>query len=151
MSLETVQRRSTKYILQNYSSIIISRDSCLWNFFLSCTGTNFKISCLSSSASKPIMIILTYTNTFLLIVTCSSYTFCIRSQTEAKPLPYFSLYILYFNRILKLWNAFPDLMTSIKTFLTAHHWNHFITHFNPACTFHFVCPFNNCYTFNVCH
>ena len=42
-------------------------------------------------------------------------------------------------------------MTSIKTFLTMHHWNNFITHFNPeiSCTFHFVCTCINCYMSDV--
>ena len=64
----------------------------------------------------------------------------------------------YFSCIVKLWNAFPNFDTSlsmslIKTFLTTHIWNHFITHFNSeiSCTFHFVCPCNNCYTSNARH
>ena len=57
----------------------------------------------------------------------------------------------YFQRLVKLWNALPtidltlstnNLRRKVKNFL----WSVFVNKFNSdnACTFHFVCPCNNC-------
>ena len=57
----------------------------------------------------------------------------------------------YFNRLPRLWNAFPSINVkcspnSIKRALKDFLWSHFTASFYPTniCSFHFVCPCCNC-------
>ena len=57
----------------------------------------------------------------------------------------------YFHRLPCLWNSLPSIdlnqsVRSIKQQLKLFFWKHFVLHFNPdiPCTFHFVCPCNRC-------
>ena len=155
MSLETVQRRSTKYILQDYSSNykqrLVSLKLLPLMYWYELQDMMFIIKCIKTPPDNFDI------HKYISFVTSST-----RSASHHKlkqNLCRTSRYRhFYFNRIVKLWNAFPDFdtslsMTSIKSFLITHLWNHFITHFNPeiSCTFHFVCPCSNCYSSNVRH
>ena len=57
----------------------------------------------------------------------------------------------YFNRLPRIWNSLPPInlnqsIPSLKKFITAFFWNHFICQFNPEkpCTYHFLCPCAKC-------
>ena len=63
------------------------------------------------------------------------------------------LNFVFFNHVVKLWNALPiiDLHLSInilKHNLRTFFWNYFIDHFNPhlVCTWHLICPCSSCFT-----
>ena len=58
----------------------------------------------------------------------------------------------FFHRLPRLWNAIPiiDLHLSISTTkikLKEYFWNHFVSNFDneDPCTFHLLCPCNKCY------
>ena len=68
------------------------------------------------------------------------------------------LNFIFFNRVVKLWNALPiiDLHLSINILehnLRIFFWNHFIDHFNPnfICTWHLICPCSSCFTNHTPH
>ena len=57
----------------------------------------------------------------------------------------------FFNRIVKLWNSLPHInldlpFNAIKHLIIKFMWDQFTTNFDPSntCTFHFVCPCSQC-------
>ena len=144
MSLETVQRRSTKYIPQDYSSNYKQRLMSLkllpLMYWYELQDMLLIIKCIK-----------TPTDNFDIYKYVSIGTKSTRSASHHKlkqNLCRTSCYShFYFNRIVKLWNAFPEFdislsIAAIKSFLATHLWNHFITHFNSEilCTYHFCLP-----------
>ena len=85
-----------------------------------------------------------------LVASCTYVRICILPLSSNNHLNF-----VFFNRVVKLWNALPiiDLHLSIsilKHNLCTFFWNYFIDHFNPHlimyCTRHLVCPYSSCFT-----
>ena len=122
MSLETVQRHSTKYILQDYSSNYKQRLMSLkllpLMYWYELQDMLFMIKCIKTPSNN--FDIFNYIS-FVSSSTRSAshhklkHNFCRTSRYRH----------FYFNRIVKLWNAFPEFdislsMTAIKSLLTTH-------------------------------
>ena len=62
-----------------------------------------------------------------------------------------ALHHCYFYRLPRLWNSLPCIDTdlpisTIRVKLNTFFWSHFVMNFSHdnLCTFHFLCPCNNC-------
>ena len=148
--LEGVQRRATKFILNDYSSDYKSRLQSLHllplMYRLELNDIMFFVSSVKNPS--PHFNILNY------------FTFChhsisTRSATKSKLQLSFSSSSLvhhsFFHRLPRLWNSLPEIdlsrsIVSIKQFVTERLIDHFNDHFNPddPCTYHFLCPCYRC-------
>ena len=147
LSIETVQRRATKYILNDISSDYKSRLTNL-NFLplmmqLEINDIIFFIKNLKPSSSFDIRSFVhfcsntTRSSTYLKLKHASPKLNCVRH--------------FYFNRLPRLWNSLPCIdidksLPVIKKDLHSLFWENFIATFNPVipCTFHYVCPCAKC-------
>ena len=152
-AIETIHRRATKYILNDYCSSYKTR---LISLHLLPLMMQFEI------------------NDILLFVTCiknptSSFDisqFVSFSSCSTRSSSHFKLnhnlctssYVkhFYFNRLPRLWNSLPVIsfehsINSIKHKLKSFFWHHFMETFNPndPCTFHFLCPCSKCVSLPV--
>ena len=149
-SIERVQRKSTKFILNDYYSCYKSRLLTLQLLPLSMWLELLDIMFLVINLKNP----QSHFNIF-------SYVQYVRSKTRSSSqnklqctLPYASnnrLNFFYFNRVVRLWNSLPiiDLEESIPTIkykLRLFLWNHFLDSFvsNRTCTWFYSCPCSNC-------
>lgn len=147
-ALEKVQRRATKYILNDYTSDYKQRLITLGMLplmhYYEYLDISLLVTCLKEpNTSFPILDYITFS---------SSNT---RSRTFAKMVPKkvksnVSRHF-YFNRVTRLWNLLPPIdldlpLASIKRNLKRTLWEHFKNNFSPSnyCTFHVLCPCNNC-------
>ena len=151
--LETVQRRSTKFLLDNSSSNYKQRLSSLdllplmyWLEIqdillliknLQNPGDNFNIYDHISFASS---------NTRSATTNKLKYNY--RQTTATRH--------YYFNRVVRLWNSLPPFnlsqpYVSIKRQIYTYFRNHFIVNFDPdnPCSFHYLCPCSSCHF--LCH
>ena len=146
--LETLQRRATKFILNDYKSCYRSRLLTLHMLPLMMQLEIIDILFFVTSIKHP-----TERFDILEYVTFSSAS--TRSSSKCKLVHTLSRINrdrhFYFNRLPRLWNSLPsiDLSQSVRTIkhkLKLFFWKHFVLHFNPdiPCTFHFVCPCNRC-------
>ena len=146
--LERIQRRATKYILNDYTSSYKSRLQQLsilpLMFIFELQDLMFLIKSLKSPTDN--------FNINNHITFASGTT---RSGTHRKLVhlrtPTTIQYHFYFNRIVRLYNHFPviDLSLSINTIknrIINYLWTHFILNFDSerACTHHFLCPCYRC-------
>ena len=156
-AIEKLQRRATKFILDDYISNYKDRlmslkllPLSLWFEYL---DVIFLINCFKQPQD--------HFNIFQYVQFLSSNS---RSSSHSKlkcSLPSSStnnLRFIYANRVVRIWNALPviDIDLSIPTIkqkLKSFLWNHFITNFNPnqPCTWHYVCPCSNCITLPIPH
>ena len=151
LSLERIQRRATKYILSDsysdYKSRLVSLQLLPLMYWFDLQDVLFLVKCLKDESDSM--------NIYKYITFVSSST---RSSTSNKLVHNFfrtsTTRHFYFNRGVLLWNALPstcvDLSLSIPTIkhrLILHLWNHFIQNYNldNPCSFHYICPCNNCY------
>ena len=152
---ESVKRRATKFILQDYHSSYKDRLITLhllplssWFEYLDIT---FLLKCLQFPPD--------HFNIFDYVQFVSNST---RSASASKlkcTLPKSSInrvHFFYFNRVVRLWNSLPvinlSLSTStIKNMLKNFLWTHFINSFDSSstCTCFFCCPCNQCTTSNT--
>ena len=147
-TLERVQRRATKFIMNDFSldykSRLIQLNMLPLMYWLELQDVLFLIKCFKdlSENFNPL--------SFVSFVCHST-----RSATSHKLKVNYNRTSVtrhfYFNRVVKLWNCMPpiDLSMSyskLKHTLKQIFWSHFITNFNPdnACSFHIVCPCSNC-------
>ena len=145
--LEQMQRRATKFILNNVSSNYKSRLLALWLLPLmmlyELNDVMFFINNVKSpSQSFDILNGVTFSSSNTR--SCSGKLVHRSSSTNSQR-------HFYFTRLVKLWNALPvldmslsslTLRAKIKDFL----WSAFVDKFNPSdsCTFHFICPCAKC-------
>ena len=143
--LEKVQRRATKYILNDFSLKYKSRLSSLRILPLMMT---FDIIFFIKSVKSPTTAF--NINNFVEFRFSSS-----RSSSGHKLIHRLSYSNttrhFYFNRLPRLWNSLPfiDLNLSveiIKKQLKRFYWSHFLQHFDSSnlCTFHYLCPCSKC-------
>ena len=155
MLLERIQRRATKYILNDYQSDYKHRLLSLRLLPLAMQLELYDIMFFIRSLKVP-----DTSNTFLLqtyIHFCEGNT---RSLTHLKLRHSLSksnaTSHLYFNRLPRLWNSLPSInfdhsIPTIKNQLLQVFWSHFTSHFqstNP-CSLHYCCPCAKCVPLSV--
>ena len=148
-NLERVQRRATKFILQNksldYKERLVTLLLLPINMWLELQDLLFLVKCLKDPPDN--FDILQY------VSFCKANT---RSSAKGKMEYHYKRTSLgrhyYFNRVVRLWNALPEIELEasarlIKIQISKFLWNHFITNFDPDnhCTYHLRCPCSNCH------
>ena len=146
-SLETVQRRATKFITDNqsldYRERLLSLQMLPLMMEYEIADILFFIKSLK--APSPRFNIENYIS-FSISKTRSSYLKLRHAIPKCNLQGNF-----FFNRLPRLWNSLPLLdismsIPSIRAKLRDHFWNHFIAHFdsNNVCTYHYLCPCLTC-------
>ena len=148
VTLEKVQRRATKFVLNDYSSNYKSRllkleilplmlvyeyyDIILFYKSLKFPSSGFEITRFVSFSSAS--------------TRSSSCSRLVHSKSSTNQHRHF-----YFNRLPRLWNSLPvfsldQSLSCFKRQLKQILWNYFVSHFDPdrPCTFHHTCPCRNC-------
>lgn len=147
-TLERVQRRATKYILNDFSSSYKSRLQQLHLLPLMYIYELNDLMFLVKSIKSPVSnfdirqhITFTTNNT-----RSGSHLKLVHPRTLSAVQSHF-----YFNRITRLWNHLPVIDLSaplhvIKKQITQYLWNHFTTNFTSdnICTLHILCPCHRC-------
>ena len=146
--LEAVQRRATKFIINDKSMNYKDRLIRLGLLPLMMEFEISNIIFLVKSMKAPS----THFDIFKFIDCCnhsthSSSSFKLRHSLSRNN----TLGSFYFNRIPRLWNSLPPLDISlsllvIKSILCNHFWHHFISNFNAdnTCSYHYLCPCHSC-------
>ena len=145
---ERIQRRATKYILNDYKSSYKSRLLHLnllpLMYIFELNDLNFFIKSYKSASSH--FNINDYIN-FRTSITRSSTSHKMIHQCSSSTLSHH----FYFCRLPRLWNSLPPIdltlpttkiVVCLKTFL----WSHFVNNFDSdnVCTFHYLCPCCHC-------
>ena len=148
--LENVQRRATKFILNNYTSDYKERLTALQllplMYWYELQDLLFFIKCLKDPPDN------FNVSDYVSFVTTSTRggrsNKLIYNHTRTTRARHF-----YFNRIVRLWNAMPFInlhlpFHSIKKYLIKIFYIKFNANFNPncTCTFHVVCPCSQCHS-----
>lgn len=143
--LERVQRRATKFILNDYKS----------NYKCRLLSLKLLPLMMSLEISDIIFFISSYKDSQDHFNISSQVRFTsssTRASTNKKLIhnvssSYLSHHNSYYNRLPRLWNCLPPLdlnssITTIKKDLKAIFWSHFVSIFDPdnPCTFHLLCP-----------
>ena len=147
-TLEQIQRRATKYILNDFTSNYKNRLLKLSILPLMYQYEIADILFLIKSLKCP-------TNSFNINNHITFFTGSSRLAIAHKIRHTFSSNNSnrhsYFNRIPRLWNALPVInlnqsMNIIKRLLKTYMTNHFLANYNPnnSCTLHFLCPCSRC-------
>ena len=140
LNLERIQRRATKYILNDYTSCYKDRLINLRPLPLMYVFKLQDILFANKSIKSP-------TNQFNInnYITCNSTN--TRSGSSNKLLLPQHLNNIsrhsYFLRLPSLWNAIPILDLNMSVcLLKSYLWDHFLTNFdeNNNCTLHYLCP-----------
>ena len=154
--IERIQRKATKFILNDFHSSYRDRllalkllPLSLWFEYLDIL---FLIKCIQDPTSANHFDIFR----FMQFLPSSRST---RSSVHAKLQCTISLSsnshinFIYFNRVVRLWNALPEIDTTqpvpvIKKKLKSFLWSHFVDSFDShsPCTWHFLCPCNHCFS-----
>ena len=145
--LESVQRRASKYILNDYASDYRSRllelELLPLMMYLELNDIMFYVSAIKSP--PPNFDITHY------IEQSASCTRSARSKLKHVSSATNKSKNFYFRRFPRLWNSLPIIDTTrsykwIKTKLYMFLFNHFISNFDPAnpCTYHYCCPCYSC-------
>ena len=146
---ESIQRRATKFILQDFQSDYKTRLTNLHLFPLSLwfeyLDLTFIIKCLKDLSD--------HFNIFQYIQFVSNNT---RASSACKLKCTFprsslnSIHFFYFNRVVRIWNSLPiinlSLSSTIKKLIKNFIWPHFLSTFNPhnTCSWFFCCPCHLC-------
>ena len=148
VSLERIQRRATKFILNDYISDYKSRLLKLGLLPLMYVLDFYDLMFFCKALNQPSV----HFNIFDFIQFSHNNT---RSSSTNKLQYVYSsknyLRNFYFTRLPRLWNCLPPIdlnqpLSSIKSTIYNYLWQHFKEHFdsmNP-CTFHFCCPCTIC-------
>ena len=145
--LERVQRRATKYILDDFTSDykdrLISLDLLLLMMFYKLLDIMFFVK--SFKSPNDCFNISSYLK-FATCATRSSNLKLIHTRSPNNTSRHF-----YFNRFPRLWNALPPInlnlpINIIKSQVKLFLWNYFLQNFdsNNFCTYHLLCPCNSC-------
>ena len=150
VALERVQRRASKFILNDYQSTykhrLISLTILPLMMQLELNDILFFIRCLKEPDTSQAFQIQSFMNFSKGNTRSTTYLKLNHSSSKTSSAAHF-----YFNRLPRLWNSLPPInlelsLQSIKRHLLQFFWNHFKTNFqstNP-CTFHFLCPCAKC-------
>ena len=152
VSLKTIQRRATKFILNDWKSDYRSRLIALHliplHYFFELQDVIFFISCLKHP--DPSFNIYDFVSFSSRGTRSATHTKLLLNQSSTCKSRHF-----YFTRLARLWNFLPPLdlslsLTAIKNRLQGFFWDHFLRCFDPddVCTFHVLCPCSNCHLRN---
>ena len=152
VSLETIQRRATKFILNDWKSDYQSRLIALHliplHYFFELQDVIFFISCLKHP--DPSFNIYDFVSFSSRGTRSATHTKLLLNQSSTCKSRHF-----YFTRLARLWNFLPPLdlslsLTAIKNRLQRFFWDQFLRCFDPddVCTFHVLCPCSNCHLRN---
>ena len=144
-SLETVQRRATRFILKDTS---LNYKERLLNLKILPLMMEYDVIFFVKCIKQP-------TKYFNINEFVSFSTSNTRSSTSLKLRHSVSrnnyLSHFYFNRLPRLWNSLPCIDTdlsiaTIRSKLHQYLWSKFITNFDPndVCTYHYLCPCLTC-------
>ena len=144
-ALEKVQRRATKYIVNdsslNYKDRLMKLNMLPLMYLLEIADIMFAVSSVKSPVSTSIYITFSSSNTR------SSSQFKLNHRLTNNNLTRHS----YFYRLPRLWNSLPSInsslsMRTIKSLITSHLFTHFTLTFDSdyPCSFHYLCPCNSC-------
>ena len=151
MALERLQRRASKYILNNYQldykSRLISINLLPLTLWMEMQDILFLLGLLKN---PPDNFNLSEYIHFAQSPTRSSSTGKITASSPCTP-RLNSTRHFYFNRIIKIWNSLPPLdldcpLSTHKSFLWKFYWDYFIHHYcvESTCSWYRVCPCSNC-------
>ena len=152
ISLERIQRRSTKFILNDfatdYKSRLISLHLTPLMYFFKLNDILFFIRCVKNPPPNfDIMRFVSFSNSSI----HTRSTSCGKLQHHFSPNNYTRFF--YFNRLPTLWNILPPIDLSLsfptlKSFISDFMWNKFLDDFNATlpCTYHLKCPCQNCHS-----
>ena len=147
-ALELVQRRATKFIVNNndmdYRNRLLSLKLLPLMMEYEIADIMFLVKCLKSSSDH--------------FNICDFVEFCAHSTRGSSSLKLKHKLCrthldrnFYFNRIPRLWNSLPTLdinlpLPAIKSRLRQFFWDHFMSNFdsNNTCSFHNLCPCPRC-------
>ena len=147
-SIESIQRRATKYILKDYESDYKDRLMALKILPLMYLFELFDILFLVRNLkfADPSFPLMDYIRFASSSTRSSSSLKLVHVQSKSS-----LSHHCYFSRVVRLWNALPPIdldssYCSIKQQLKRLFWSHFLSHFNSAnlCSFHWVCPCLHC-------
>ena len=150
-SLEQIQRRATKFILNghytDYKSRLLKLHLLPLMMTLELQDILFFVRSLKQSALNSSSFNISQYTSFSSNATRSgSHNKLIQPLVKTNRFKNF-----YFNRLPHLWNALPPIdlqlsYESIKIKLTALLWNSFVQNFdsNNPCSYHFCCPCSKC-------
>ena len=148
IQLERVQRRATKFILNDYQSSYGSRLLTLHLLPLMYLFELHDIIFLIKSLKNPTP----FFNIYNFVEFCSTSS----RSSQANKLthhrsPNLITHHLFFKRVSRLWNVLPIIDLSLPTStlytrLKRYFWNHFENYFDSTdpCTFHLLCPCSKC-------
>ena len=145
--VEQIQRRATKFILNDYNSSYFDRLKKLnllpLMYIFELNEVLFAIKSLKyPSSSFNITDYITFNDRSTRSSSIGKLNHVRNSNNVNRH--------FFFKRIPRLWNALPpiDLSLSISTKKRIYRflWEHFLTNFNSdnPCTYHFVCPCSRC-------
>ena len=145
---ERVQRRATKYILNDftsdYKSHLIHTQLLPLTYILDLNNIMFFIKSLKNCHDG-----FNITNYIKFVTGNTRSALCNKLQQTKSTNN--TLQNFYFNRLPRIWNTLPIIdinehPTRIKNKLTKYLWKHFLNNFDPTitCTFSILCPCINC-------
>ena len=150
LSLESVQRRATKFILNDYTldykSRLLQLDMFPLMLLYEYYDLVFFFKCLKSPSSA--FDIYKFVSFSSSSTRSSAHGKLVHSKSSTNLCRHF-----FFNRLPRLWNSLPafslDLsLPSFKLLLKNILWTQFLKNFDPdkPCSFHYQCPCRNCST-----
>ena len=148
LSIEKIQRRATKFILNDFSSDYKSRLVSLGllplMFLYELFDILFFLKCLKFPESS--FVVESYVTFSSLPTRSGSNTKLVHKYTSTSLARH-----SYFCRLARIWNALPPLDLSLSFSELKHQikeffWNIFLQRFNPdiPCSYHFICPCGRC-------
>lgn len=146
--LEQLQRRATKFILQesklSYKERLINLVLLPLVMWLELQDVLFLIKQMKSPSDN--FNIFEYVRFNQSSSRSSTKKHLVHNYTKTNKARHF-----YFNRVVRLWNKLPEInlensFSNIKVYLTKFLWNYFLHSFDPEniCSYHFCCPCSSC-------
>ena len=147
--LETVQRRATKFILNNseldYKSRLVHLNIFPLMLWYELADIMLLVKCIKNPDSRlEISKYITFSTTNTRSASFLKLSHHHHSRTNLSR-------HFYFNRVCRLWNALPPIdlnlsSNTIKAKIKKYLWSFFVENFNQhiTCSFHFACPCAKC-------
>ena len=147
-SLERIQRRATRFILNDFSSDyhtrLISLHLLPLMYLYELLDVIFFVKCFKSpDPSFPIWGHVSFSTASTRSASAAKLNHKSRSSTLSRH--------TYFCRLVHIWNTLPPIdlslsLSTIKLQLKNIFWSHFLSHFDPSlpCAFHVLCPGCRC-------
>ena len=150
--IESLQRRATKYVLNdfksNYKSRLIKLNLLPVSMQLELNDIYFFINTLKLISPNNSFDVSEFTSFSVNLTRSGSYRKLVQPFVKCNRDKQF-----YFNRLPYLWNSLPpiDLSLSLKCIkakLVGIFWDTFLSQFNDGiqCTYYFACPCHSCFS-----